>query len=103
MPRATSPSMPSQLESANASSGSSSADGGSQLPQPDAPPQVCAPSHTFHGVMMLHGWVWPGLASVQSHAPLTGTHCSKSSPPTSTVSQSNPAGHVIVLQSRAQY
>src|SRR5688572_28372570 len=74
MPFVMSPSMPSQFWSVNVASGESVIDGGWHVPQPLAPPHVCAPTHTFHGVMMLHGCIAPGFAAVQSHALLVAMH-----------------------------
>src|SRR5262245_42675950 len=85
--RAMSPSMPSQFESTKLPSGSSTVDGGSHVPQPSAPPHVCAPTHTLNGVMMLHGCIAPGFVALQSHALLSAMHCRKFEPPTSTVWQ----------------
>src|SRR5262245_23884486 len=103
MPRVMSPSMPSQFESTYASSGSSVGDGGSHAPHPLAPPHVCEPTPPFHGVTMLHGCIAPGFAAVQSHAPLSAMHWSKSLPPMSTVSHVKPVGHDTVVQSWPQY
>ena len=67
--------MPSQLSSVYVASGSSVVDGGWHVPQPFAPAHVCEPTHTFHGVVMLHGCIAPGFAAVQSHALLAAMHC----------------------------
>src|SRR5687767_14023363 len=76
MPRVTSPSMPSQLESVYVPSGSSVGDGGAHEPQPVAPWQVRVPAQVVaNGVMIVHGCVWPMVVASQSQAPLLGTHC----------------------------
>jgi hypothetical protein len=59
----------------NVASGSSVSDGGVHVPHPPAPAHVCAPRHTFHGVVMLHCCVAPLFVAVQSHAPLDAMHC----------------------------
>src|SRR5688572_28300803 len=77
MPRATSPSMPSQLASTYSPSAGSSGNGGAHMPQPLAPPHVRTPVHRVSngaGVRIMQASVSPASSAPQSHQPLSGTH-----------------------------
>src|SRR5687768_14124611 len=102
MPPSISPSIPSQSSSVKVPSGTSVVVGGSQAPQPVAPPHVLAPVQAPNGVMIEQARISPALPASQSQAPLVGLHCWKVLEPTVIGSQANPGGHSIVSQSRPQ-
>src|SRR5688572_27119581 len=77
--RSTSPSMPSQLLSVKASSGSSSGLNAEHMPQPPSPRQARTPPQVVlngAGVRMSHDSVMPSFSATQSQNPLLGMHSS---------------------------
>src|SRR5438128_1748257 len=87
IPLLVSPSMPSQLSSANVPSGTSVVDGGAHALQPVSPWHVSCPAHVPpSGVVMLHAFMFPVSAALQSHAVELGRHCFAVPPPATATS-----------------